>query len=228
MNSDQKQSQKAGHCRRCGTCCAKGGPAFHQVDKALIEKGVIPAKHLYTIRIGEPVMDNVRGEKGFALSEMIKIKGRDGSWTCCFFDDAKCHCTIYDNRPIECRELKCWDTRSLEQIYDKNRLNRKDLLSDVKDLWVLIEEHERLCPYGRLNEFLVPASQHNETAADAVLSMVAYDMHLRDVLVEKGGVDSEMTDFLFGRPLTETIKAFGVRVEQNGEKIVLKPAITGR
>ena len=50
-------------CVRCGTCCGKGGPAFHHEDKMLIEQGIILSKHLYTIRAGEPVYDNVTNYK---------------------------------------------------------------------------------------------------------------------------------------------------------------------
>ena len=87
-------------CRRCGTCCKKGGPAFHQADKALIESGEIPSKYLYTIRKGEMAYDNVRRCLEPAGSDIIKIKGKGTSWTCLFFDEAQAACTIYDNRPF--------------------------------------------------------------------------------------------------------------------------------
>jgi hypothetical protein len=30
-------------CRRCGTCCRKGGPALHREDRHLVVDGLIPA-----------------------------------------------------------------------------------------------------------------------------------------------------------------------------------------
>ena len=56
MKSDNSISE----CKRCGTCCKKGGPCFHVEDKMLIEKGVILIKYLYTIRKGEPAYDKIR------------------------------------------------------------------------------------------------------------------------------------------------------------------------
>lgn len=184
-------------CRRCGTCCKKGGPSFHSQDKFLIRDGVILSKHLYTIRKGETVYDNVKGRLCPAESEIIKIKGRNGRWTCVFFDENKTSCEIYDNRPAECHALKCWDTREIERIYCRNRLSRKDLLSEIKGLWELIEDHESRCSYRKLRQLLRQSSENKEE----IQLMLAYDREIRIVASEKGGIDPEMTDFLFGRPM---------------------------
>ena len=50
----------------------------------LIDSGLIPAKHLYTLRKGELVNDSIRGRLLPLESEMIKIKGRNRAWTCVF------------------------------------------------------------------------------------------------------------------------------------------------
>ena len=116
-------------CIRCGTCCTKGGPGFHHADKALIEKGVIHSRYLYTIRKGELAYDNVMQCLAPVADDVIKLKGRDESWICIYYDEDQKACEIYDSRPLECRALQCWDTQPLEAIYDKNRLTRKDLVS---------------------------------------------------------------------------------------------------
>jgi len=210
-------------CQLCGTCCTKGGPAFHTEDRDLIEKGAIPAKYLYTIRKGEPVRDNVRGGIAPAPAEIIKLKGSKGSWTCCFLDESKNRCRIYDDRPVECRALMCWDTRAIEALYDKNRLIRKDLLRGIEGLWHLIEDHEKRCAYREVRTLVnALAGENRADAADRMLKMIKYDKHLRLLVTEKAGMDPEMTDFLFGRPLIETIRMFGVKIQREGEKIVLK------
>jgi len=71
MKSDNSISE----CKRCGTCCKKGGPCFHVEDKMLIEKGVILIKYLYNIRKGESAYDNIKGCLIPVTSELIKIKG---------------------------------------------------------------------------------------------------------------------------------------------------------
>ncbi len=207
-------SSPKSECIRCGTCCKKGGPSFHIEDKPLIEKGIIPTKYLYTIRKGELAHDNIKGGLIPVASDIIKIKGRKESWTCVFFNEAEKTCKIYENRPLECRVLKCRDTREIEKIYDKNRLTRKELVSGIKWIWDLIEEHEKRCSYektGRLSKKLETGK--TKEALEDILEVVSYDAEIRRLLVSKGGVDPDITDFLFGRPLIETIKMFGPEVQ---------------
>ena len=57
-------------------------------------------------------------------------------------------------------------------------------------------------------------------ALDELLYLVRYDLHLRQLVVEKGGLDSDMLDFLFGCPLTETLKSLGIKIRQEAGKLV--------
>jgi len=207
------ENESTQECKQCGTCCRKGGPSFHNEDKPLIDKGTIPLKYLFTIRKGEPVHENVKGEIATATTEIVKIKGKGASWTCLFLSEKDNSCTIYENRPVECRELACWDTRKIEAIYEKNRLSRKDLISEVEGLWTLVTDHQERCSYEKLKELAVEAQKDIQgNAAKSILEMVRYDAHLRNVVVEKGGLDSGMVEFLFGRPMHKTIQGFGLRV----------------
>ena len=88
-------------CIRCGTCCEKGGPAFHQEDRCLIEKGQIPSRYLFTIRKGEFAYDNVKERLVPVESDIIKIKGKEDTWTCIFFDEENKQCSIYHDRPLD-------------------------------------------------------------------------------------------------------------------------------
>jgi hypothetical protein len=60
-SNQHKTGTALDHCRQCGTCCRKGGPAIHREDKKLLENGHIPLRYLFTIRKNEPVYDNVQG-----------------------------------------------------------------------------------------------------------------------------------------------------------------------
>ncbi|QTA86226.1 YkgJ family cysteine cluster protein [Desulfonema magnum] len=210
-------------CIRCGTCCKKGGPCFHHEDYIMIEKGIILLKHLYTIRKGEMAYENVRGGLVPVPSDIIKIKGRKDSWACMFFDEKENNCTIYENRPLECRVLKCWDTREIEQIYTENRLTRKDILSDIEGLWGLIQDHQSRCDYEKIG-YLVKGldGDKKNDAFENLLEIIQYDAHIRSLIVEKSGTDPQIMDFLLGRPLTETIKMFGVKVEKQGEHFSIR------
>jgi Fe-S-cluster containining protein len=211
-------------CRRCGTCCQKGGPSFHLEDKVLVEKGIILSKHLYTIRKGELSFDNVKGCILPASTDIIKIKGHKGSWTCVFFDEKNTECTIYDTRPMECRVLKCWDTREIEKIYAKNRLTRKDLISSIEGLWNLVESHQKQCAYDMLTLFVDALNtDKKDEALKGILEIIEYDIKIRELVVRKAGLESDLTDFLFGRPITETIKMYGVKIEKDGDKYLLVP-----
>jgi len=208
-----KQDPGITECSRCGTCCKKGGPCFHLEDKILIEKGIILSKYLYTIREGELFYDNIKECILPAVSDIIKIKGQKESWTCIFFNEKENECTVYDNRPIECRALKCWDTREIEKIYSKNRLTRKDLLSNVEGLWGLA-----------LTLFIdILKKEKKDGALKDILDIIEYDAQIRELVVQKGGLDPEMTDFIFGRPITETIRIYGFKIKKQGDNYHLIP-----
>lgn len=193
-------------CRRCGTCCNKGGPTLHAEDRTLIDSGLIPAKYLYTLRKGEVVNDAIKGCLLCLESEMIKIRGRDREWTCVFFEKSRQACGIYAHRPLECRILKCWDTRDIEAVYSQNRLARKDILSGIPALWGLIADHDLRCSHVTLRK-LIDSKSGSSAVIKTIQEMVEYDRSIRMLVVEKAGVESNMLDFLFGRPLSEAIHA---------------------
>jgi Fe-S-cluster containining protein len=220
--SDFKKEIETLECKRCGTCCKKGGPCFHVEDKMLIEKGVILIKYLYTIREGEPAYDNIKGHLTTVTSDLIKIKSQNDSWECIFFDEKSNSCKIYDKRPIECRVLKCWDTREIEQIYSKNRLTRKDLVYRVEGLWNLIEDHQSRCSYDKIKHFVkeLDGEKKNE-AIKGIYDILSYDDSIRELVVKKGKMDPENLDFLFGRPVKATIRMFGLKLEKKDSKYYL-------
>ncbi len=209
-------------CIRCGTCCEKGGPGFHQEDRILIDTGVIPSRCLFTIRKGELAYDNVQGGLMPGDSDIIKIKGKADTWTCIFFDESSKQCAIYDDRPLECRALKCWDTRELEEMYARRRLTRDDLIAEVEGLWDLIQDHQKRCDYARIQNLIKDlAGSFKNNARRKLAELIKYDIEMRELVVSKGGMDPEMLDFLFGRPLTKTLPNYGVTVRQDGKKMTI-------
>ncbi len=219
MNNDKKnkictpggrQKREQNACRRCGTCCEKGGPALHHGDKTLVEEGRIPAKYLFTIRKGEPVYDNVKGNTLFAQTDIIKIKSKKGRTGCVFFNAPIHGCEVYDNRPVECHVLKCWDTAAIEALYFKDRLIRRDLLSDVKGMWELILEHETCCSYDQVSRLVASIRNKKDDHALKKLQYVLnYDKQLRILVISKAEANTDLIHFLFGYPLLETISRFG-------------------
>lgn len=179
----------------------------------MIDDGRIPARCLFTIRRGERVRDNVKGDLVPLSEEIIKIKGCADGWRCLFYDQATRGCSIYDDRPLECRVLNCRDTRRIEAIYDTTRLTRQDLLSGVNGLWDLIEDHEQHCSYESLLALVDAGTDEGRLKQEKmILEILRFDAHVRQLAVEKGGLDSRMLDFIFGRPLCDTIKMFDIQL----------------
>ncbi len=201
------------HCRQCGTCCRKGGPAIHREDKKLLENGYIPLSYLFTIRKDEPVYDNVQGCIISAPADIIRIKSRESSTTCVFFNPEFNNCSIYPKRPLECRMLECWNTRSIEEIYDKQRLSRQELLANTPHITDLIEYHENRCAY-RIIKKLIHQLNHGDkkNAHENIREILAFDNQFRLLAIEKSICKSDIIDFLFGSPLQKTLPRMGLKV----------------
>ncbi len=183
---------------------------------------MIPSRHLFTIRQGEFAYDNVQGCLIPLDSDIIKIKGKEDTWTCIFFDESNKQCSIYNDRPLECRALKCWDTHELEKMYARRRLTRDDLISEVEGLWDLIDSHQKRCDYARIKKLIKNLAGNPKNSARRELAeIIKYDIEMRELVVSKGGMDPEMLDFLFGRPLTKTLPKYGIKVRQQGKQITL-------
>ena len=132
---------------------------------------------------------------------------------CTFFNEKESACTIYENRPSECRALKCWDTKALEDLYAKMRLTRKDLISEIEGLWGLIKDHQARCNYETIRK-LVNAIKNNQDdkARKKLVEIIQFDTEIRKLVVAKAGLEAEILDFLFGRPLNQTLKNFGLKL----------------
>ena len=192
-----------------------------------MERGVIPLKDLFTIRKGEWVRENVRGKLMATDEELIRVKGTADAWTCTYLDENSSKCRIYADRPIECRLLECWDTREITTFYRQNRLARRDLLAGIEGLWDLIADHDARCDYGLIAELTHQMRQRPNQDVKAQLSRVlSYDVEIRRLLVDQGGVDVEMLDLFLGRPLTKTMDAFGFKVTRESGRLVMTPCQT--
>jgi len=206
------KSSQSPECRRCGTCCAKGGPALHRSDLELVRRGTLPAAALYTLRKGELAWDPIRRCLQPLQEEIIKIKSRKTA-ACHFLAMQGRRCDIYADRPLECRVLTCWDVAPIEAIYARERLVRRDLLCDVEDLWEFIELHEERCAFALLARWA--NAWHGENRKEAgrrLAEIIGFDNRLRRTAVQRG-IDPQLLDFLFGRPLAGLFEAqFGIRI----------------
>jgi Fe-S-cluster containining protein len=209
MNSQELRT----HCIRCGECCLKSSPALHVEDLALLDEGILRAEHLYSIRKGELVRDNVHGGIVPADEEMIKVRENKGSGPCLFYAKEEKACRIYEHRPAQCASLKCWDPSEFMELYQSPKLHRQDVIENGV-LLDLIEEQEKRCSYAALDDHVRRIAEEGEKAVERVLELLKFDFHLRPFLSQKLGLRIEEMNFFFGRPLTETIVMFGLKVER--------------
>ena len=211
-------------CIRCGTCCIKGGPTLHEDDAALFTRGVLEKSHVYTLRKGELVR-HIDDSLMTLEREMIKIKGTGEAWSCVFYNDDEKTCRIYQDRPIECRALKCWAPRDLIKVMAKPCLQRTDLINPDDGILKIIEAHEQRCGYRTLASAVKGLQQPgSDEAVEKILDLLQYDYYMRPLLAERLNMDPDMTDFFFGRPMTTTIRMFGLCVKQEGEDFILTRA----
>lgn len=206
-------------CRRCGTCCLKGGPALHYKDRRLLQNGCLNPEQLITIRKGEPVF-YLDGEKPApAASEIIKVKAAGSEWTCLFFDEKNAYCTIYEYRPIECLLLKCWDTGDLKKISGRDLLNRSDIIAVDDPVLPFVETHERQCSLEKLAEQLLALDneEFRQQTIDELTVQVKADLALRLQAFAKCRFSLALELFYFGRPLFKILAPYGVEThEENG------------
>ena len=185
-------------CRRCGTCCRKGGPALHLSDADLLEH--MPMSSLVCLRRGEQAFDPRTNGLGTLERELLKIRGRDGGWACMYFDEESAACGVYMHRPLECRSLSCSDTEDIFSAMDTPTLAREHVVPAGSALRACIEEHERLFPAGEAVR-LAAARCVGDGIPQELDNLIRLESHFRQSFAEKVEVTDQDLWAYFGRPL---------------------------
>lgn len=212
--SGRCQSDTQQGCRRCGECCRKGGPALHTADLELVRSGLIPRSGLITLRRGELAHDPVAKALRPLTHELVKLKGTGREWNCCYYDAVLNSCTIYEQRPLACRILKCWEPEELLAIVNKDTLSRADILDRDDPLAFIISEHDRLFPCPDMVALLTgeePATAEKRK----IQKLVNGDLRFRDRVVKEYSLKLSDELFYFGRPLFQLLQPLGIRVSES-------------
>lgn len=200
-----RPAEKTG-CTRCGSCCTHQSPSLHFQDVKLIRSGLLQPSQLYTLRRGERVFDNIEGKNKTLEKELIKIKEKPKSSSCIFYDQISSACSIYSQRPLQCRVFQCWNTQPLLELFKEQKPTRRDIIKD-KDLLEIINYHDqRVSPerfHGLITEE-IPSKRDTE-----LLEMINFDLYFREFISEKLGLQKEELDFYFGRSLIQCIRPYG-------------------
>lgn len=210
-------------CRKCGECCKSGGPALHREDLALIRAGKLTVRDLITIRKGELAHNPLTGKIQPATVELVKIVGSGRQWQCSFYDNERA-CTIYNDRPIGCRLLKCWDTKDILNVIEKDTLTRMDILDESDPLVPLIKEHEELCPCGGLESVRDNKSRLTPQQKKELETIVSSDLQYRNKVITNFKLSLREELFYFGRPFFQLLQPLGVRIveSENGVQVLWK------
>ena len=208
---EQPVTNERTHCIRCGECCLGSSPTLQIADVSLVYDGFIERGNLYTIRLGELVRDNIRGELRVTDKEIIKVHEKEKSLGCIYYDEKAKACTIYEYRPIQCKALACWDESEFMRVYAKPKVDRRNIIRD-KTVLGLMKEHDKRCSYSELDKCVRQIEQEGEEAIGRILEALRFDQHIRTFTSKKIGIGFSEMGFFFGRPLTDTITMFGLQV----------------
>lgn len=184
-------------CLRCGECCRRQTPVLHLPDLPLIREAVIGLGQLLTLRRGERAYSPLKGKLLVLGEEMVKIRPLP-SGPGPFYDPATRSCTIYERRPLQCRALKCWEPESFErETRGAPRLKRRDVLAGGP-LAELVARHEREVDCRLALRLL---ERGGPEASRKVAALIERDRRLR----QEAACEAAELDFLFGRPLSESL-----------------------
>lgn len=213
------------YCIKCGTCCRKGSPSLYRDDLPLFRRGTLTRQDLVALRPGETVYSNEDDRFIHLPVEQVKIREKPGSRECLFFQPEGHGCGIYDNRPLQCRVLECWNPGGYKVLKKNKLLSRKDLLDPTDPLLPVVKTHEERCNVLRLQELLMKTAEQTIPEDDeGLMGIILYDRHVRAYLSEKFDLNRQHLDFLLGRPVAEVIPGLGFQIQfEPGNRIVVRP-----
>lgn len=201
------------YCVKCGECCSKGSPTLTVDDMCLFETGKIKPKDVFTLRKGEIVYDS-RLERSLPNEqECIKIQEVPGERSCIFYQKWNRECSIYDERPEQCRFQECWDPKS-DATVKGPPLTRRLLFEAAGDVWKIIQSHEEMCSHEVFSREISRLAATKGQTVENVLEFLRVDYYVRKFVSEKLGVEPEILELLFGRPLKDSLALYGLILDE--------------
>jgi Fe-S-cluster containining protein len=203
------------YCLQCGDCCRQGSPTLYLEDTPILRQGVIQRMDLLTLRAGEIGFSNATQDLVLLDEEQVKVKEKPGSRECLLLDSGTGVCSIYEDRPIQCRVMECWNPDFFYDLKSKKYLTRKELLNPADPLLPVIESHGQRCSVDDLQRALSRVKRGFADAQAEAMDILFFDRHLREFLTREQGISPENQMFLIGRPVSDLIISFGFRIEED-------------
>lgn len=211
MGVNQKKIT-SNECKRCGTCCQKGGPVLHHENKNILRSGQIRHTHLVTIRKGELARDPVNDLLKPVHREFIKVRGKGDIWACCFYDEKESSCSVYKHRLLECRLLQCWDPSMLLSVIGRDTIIRADIINPDDPILEVIKTHELECPYDKIETSIdnILREKDKSKNLERLTQLVNKDLSLRQYALSELGLNKDFELFIFGQPLFKVLSDRGL------------------
>lgn len=210
--SDQVAREMLPTCVQCGECCRHGSPTLHLEDLELLKQSILPFNKIFTLRPGEPVRSPFDGKVFFLLDERIKVQEKPGTEECVFLDGD--FCTIYVDRPLQCRAQACWDSAQYKELTQQPYLTRRDIFAELEVLMELMNEHNKRCSFSKLQELFKQLEEQREEKIQPLLELLAYEDYFRHFFGEQLKIPEDALKLVFGRSLADLVALFGFRVEK--------------
>lgn len=203
-------------CVQCGECCRSGSPTLQAEDLALLRAGKIPWEQLLTLRKGEPAR-SLDGRPFILSEERIKVREKENSRQCVFLNDETDRCSIYLDRPMQCRAQACWDPMPARDLANEPFLLRKHIFQDVELLLEIISEHDARCGFDVFAEAFQQLSERGEHKFEEILGMLSYEEHFRNFISEQFRIPEVNLDLVLGRSFIQMVPLFGYKVTEEPE-----------
>jgi len=204
-------------CVQCGECCRKGSPTLLVADLELLSQNTLDWNQLITLREGEPVRSPIKEEIFYLLDERIKVREKPGTQECVFLDSSTDRCTIYVDRPLQCRAQACWDPAEAEQLMKQAYLTRPDIFAGTELLLDVINEHHQRCSFAKLQSAFKKLQENGGDSVEELLALLSYEDHFRNFFSEQFNIPQDTLELVFGRSFSDLVQIFGFRVKKEAD-----------
>lgn len=159
-------------------------------------------------------------------TELVKVAGSNGTWTCRFYSAEENSCGIYTHRPQECGLLKCWQPSALTAVIYQQCLTRQDLLPLDEELKALIDIQEQHCAYATMARLAAELTQEGgkEKVLTELARIITLDLKIRQRAFETRGVGQAEELLYFGRPLFKSLAYYHLSILEGPYGVRVIPA----
>ncbi len=123
-------------------------------------------------------------------------------------------CSIYSDRPLQCRAQACWDPIPARETAELPFLLREHIFEGVDPVLEIIAEHESRCGFGALSAAFEELSRSNGENVQEVLGLLSYEEHFRQFVSERFKIPPQNMELLLGRSFAQMTALFGFRVSE--------------